>query len=556
MADEDIKMLFEGDDRGLLRSFLAINGAVKQVDENLNQIGKKAKAGNTEFSAMNGLLKTATTSAVGFVGSFASFGSVLKIAKDYNEQLKEMIGLQKEYKTAAASTEQLAIKIANLPGRKDLSAEGLKKVGDLITSISMQTGISRDVAKSLLFYSESAMGSGPAGMTAAMNIARFASSAQLAPEEVKQLPKLFNLTGATGSEQQNVVLSKLYQAAGNSIAETGEFLNPFVSAVTNYLNRGYSYEESLARMTSAVEATGSVAEAGEMTERLAAITTGRNKKAMEFLEKEAKKQRMDFSSMADPQRTAFVQTLWDQYSASGKRDMFKSEMDSRGYEAMLALFGPAAQKKYNEILPLVSNPDLSALGTMHGQYMGSITAKSNVREAITASMQTDIGQGTSGATAFWGLVDELHNQMRASPLQMGERISLALRPEISEKNSMAKSLAERLIYPRLWSTERGTPEYQELYNLKEELYNTPVWRDKPELLNRLGEMTGGFKQFSESPVVLDDIYNRTINTYVEKLEKLNNTMDALKKSIDENNRKTEANTRATGSSAATVMVEN
>lgn len=548
MADEDIKMLFEGDDRGLLRSFLAINGAVKQVDENLNQIGKKAKAGNTEFTAMNGLLKTAATSALGFVSSFASFGTVLKVAKDYNEQLKQMIELQKEYKAAAVTTEQLAIKIANLPGRKDLSAEGLKKVSDMITSISMQAGIPRDVAKSLLFYSESAMGSGPAGQTAAMNIAKFASSAQLNPDEVKQLPKLFNLTGATSSEQQNVVLSKLYQAAGNSIAETGEFLNPFVSAVTNYLNRGYSYEEALSRMTSAVESTGSVAEAGEMTERLAAITTGRNKKAMEFLEKEARKQKLDFTAMSDPQRTAFVQTLWDRYSSSGQRDLFKSEMDSRGYEAMLALFGPAAQKKYNEILPMVSNPDLSALGTMHSQYMGTMTAKGNIREAINASMQTDIGQGTSGATAFWGLVDELYNQMRSQPMDFDQRIRLALSPAGVEKSNIAGSLANRLINSKLRSYEAWSPEYTELMGLSESLSNSPTWRDRPELLNRLGELTGGFKEFGPgaSRPMTGDAYQDIINQYVQKMEQLNSTMDALTKSIQENNRRTEANTRATG----------
>jgi hypothetical protein len=505
MGESNVSLNFTAEMTNAARGWAEMIRLEKEFDSGLKGIATHSAAASRAMAdhmgqTTSGIKQAAsqmdqfTGSVKNWIGSFVGIGTAVAAVKAIAAEMEKTRQLQKEMMGVSLSNEQLALKIANLPGRRDVSKEGLGKVNSLINQVALSGGVSQQTASNILFYSESAMGSNASALSAATQIAQFAGPAGLTPQEVRQIPKLFNLTGADTAAKQQQVMAKIYQAAGGSIASTGEYLEPFIGQATNFMSRGFTLDESLARMSSAVDVTGSVADAGSMSERLAAITSGRNAKALKYLERAAKKQGKDFRAMSDPQRMAMVEGLWDTADAAGMRDVFKEELDSRGYEAMLRLFSPQGKKKYTESLAAISAANPADLVSMTGQFKGTLMSSAAKGEVKTSVLEGTIGDQTASIVKFNKAIDEVQRIAHARSDSLGDFASMALLPSGMEKNMIADILV------------RG--------NLKAAMEKEKAAAGESERYGRLGGLLGDYTKggpgtLSLNPKLAGQIYSET-----------------------------------------------
>lgn len=566
----------------------------KAVDAYLKVIDKQDKATaslrrmNREAGKVRGEVgqvgKTADSTAgkiASWMAGFATIGTVVAGLKAVVNEMQNASALRKEMHKAALSTEQLATKLAHLRG--DVGRGGLAAVQKDISSIASAARIPLDVAATTLFYTESTFGPGKAARSAAEVISAFAAPAGLTSEEVKMLPKLMSITGADTRQKQMQLVNMIYAATKGSIAETGEYLQPFVKTATSDIARGYTIEQSLARMTSAVEMTGTADVAAEMSSRIAAITSGRNERALGFMQEEyaldqIRQRGIDpsrfykraggrkrgeggpatfdtgaaeaamgakFTDLTDPERLEFVRGLYHRYKEAGEMDVLKTRLDVRGYEAMLALFSPAAEKKYEQMLPAIATAKGSdAVQRMAADYLTTMGAVSQKMQTRTAMGQLRIGSEVEPEVVLGKMTEEVLGQIKSQLRGGYESTAFALTPESVEKWHVSRAIVRQNL--ALAYEQAGTPERRGyIEDLRARLGQTRLLGRNPQLVGEMYEATGGFGMIEEQgrlPLGMQPAYRRGMETYFGITEK---TGEKLIKALDNNTTATQMNTTTT-----------
>ncbi|HML74944.1 MAG TPA: hypothetical protein PKB02_10665 [Anaerohalosphaeraceae bacterium] len=126
MSDADIKMLFEGDDRGLLRSFLAINGAVKQVDQNLSEVGKSAKKVTSSAAETTSGFKSLLNESVKIAAGIGLWQGAIKASQmalaEYKNEMADVARKQKEAASLSDKIHQGQIGLLKPSEQRDIGA--------------------------------------------------------------------------------------------------------------------------------------------------------------------------------------------------------------------------------------------------------------------------------------------------------------------------------------------------------------------------------------------------------------------------------------------------
>lgn len=460
---------------------------------------KGAKGVTTEMTGVEKATAAAATQAANYVKGFVGIGGILMTVRALTQQLAEQRSLQKEMLGTAVGFEGQALKIAHLRG--DVSPTGIKGAQSSISQIAMANKVPLDVAASTLFFAESSMGAGsPAAYSAAQSITEFAGAAGLTADEVQQIPKLFGALKADTPKKQKAVLNQLKEAAGRSIAETGEYTQNYIPTAVSDIERGYTLPQSLSRFTAMIDTTGSVAEASTQSQRLADITAGRNEKALEFLTKQATRRGQDFGAMDDPARLQFGRQIYQEFKAAGRMDDLKTQLDVKGFAAMRAGFSETATRKYADTLPAVT----AAAGSdqvqqMAKQYQSTLTAQTAARETQRVLSEAEAGRQRAALADFNAMVDDIHKQSKMNARGVGNNLSLALMPESFEKKTIADSLIrESLARERFKAEAAGDPE--RLRRIQSMQFNMPdVLTQQPGYIEDVFNMTDGFSDVAGDP---------------------------------------------------------
>jgi hypothetical protein len=408
----DIKFQMTGEISDAARSMAEFIRLQEKVDAEFDQMSKSAgkadravkkigskkkdiKGVNDEVGGFNKAAGTAATRATNWIKGFVGISLVVKSIQMMVSELQKASEIQKNMLGIAVDWEKETMKVAHLRG--DVSESGVRAAQKDVADLAKKAGVSLEVASQIQFYSESALGSGTdVARTGAANIAGFAAAANLTPEEVKQIPKLFSVMRAGTDEEQKKILNQLYEATRQSIAESGEYIKPFISTAVGDVERGFTLSQSLARMTAAIETTGSVEEAATMSGRLADIAAGRTKKGLEFMTTEAGMRGLDYAGMTDPQRLEFSRRLYGEFKGEGNMDVLKTQLDVKGFSAMRALFSDVGQEKYAAVLAGVrAAEERDTVERMAEQYKSSLTGMKTLQD-----VNVQIDKARSGRTAF------------------------------------------------------------------------------------------------------------------------------------------------------------
>ncbi len=385
MAEDRVKFtaIIDVETARAIQALQAYRQSFERANHETKQ-GQRATAdAATQVGGFAGVVDKAGASLTAYATSAISVTAALMSLKgayrEVTQAADETLRKHRELLDATASLEQLAMIVAQMRG--DVSRAGISQAQQDILSISEQYAIPLRQAERALFFGESALGRGtPAGLAAGRTVAMMAGAARLEPEEVKQIPKLYQILDATTEQKQLEVLNMLNRAAGVSIAELGEMTQPFISSVVSLTERGIPYDEALAYMVAAIQTSGSPAEAATMMERLVDISAGRTEAGLEYLSEQYAKAYPggDFRRLTDRERLAFTKELYLRKKAEGPgaMDELKTSLDVRGFAALRALYSDAGLRLFEQAMSEIPASATSGeLETMYGEYMSTLTAR-------------------------------------------------------------------------------------------------------------------------------------------------------------------------------------
>lgn len=437
------------------------------------------------------------------IGAFGGLSAVVVGIRAVSTAMEELKDLRSEMLEKAEGVEATSLKLAHL--RKDVSQKGLTNVQNDIEAVAKNSHVSLDVASKNLFYSESSFEPGSAAaITSAVSISDFGGAAGLTPEEGKGLPKLFAAFEADTKEEQMVILNQLVAGTGGSSAETGEYLEPLIGLATVYKEMGFTFEQTLGRMTASIEVSGSISKAAEDARRFAEITSGRRtEKGMDFLIAEAKKDGLDFTKMSVPERVDFfTENVYDDYAKSDRLDELSLVLGGESFKVVQLGASDTARKKYENIMPkLAEAKDSTYVQDMSADYANTKTAKRIDREIKTTMAEARSGEETEASTALNEIVDEIF-KLDYKRQGLTARIASSIIPDTLEKHGITKMfisknlrLANKNLMP-----EKGSDEWNALSSYEKHKYGAMLnvnrsilsYSTNPEFVRKAYEATEGF----------------------------------------------------------------
>lgn len=479
--------VLEADEAKAVRAYLRVVDAQNKATDGLRKMNREGRGASKSMEGVG-------RSVAGWLAGFASIGTIIQGIKSIVREMEKATALRKEMHETALTTEQLSLKIAHL--RRDVTEGGIAAVTKDMAEISKQAAVSLQSAATTLFYAESAMGAGTArARSAAMAISKFAGPAGLTPEETMLIPKLFDIMKADTEKRQMQVLNQLRAATAASIAETGEFIAPFMKPLVADIQRGFTLPQSLARMVAAVQVTGNVEAAGTISATALDIAAGRTQQALKFYGEQARKRGIDYAALTDPERYEFARRLFKEAQAGGPglMDVLKTKVGAKGFRAIRAIFGEAGERKYFEVLPEIETAITStAVQQMAGQYLRLLTAES-IRQATQREIgRTQIGIERRPEVVLGKEVTAALEAAKGGVKGWGGFIRFGLTPERFEKRFMAQILLQENLLLALEATGKGTPERAALLQLYTQTWEPKPFAIRPDYLERIYRATEGF----------------------------------------------------------------
>jgi len=487
-----VQMVFDAETGKMVGGFLKLIQQQEKAGANTRKMNRDAQGLGRTMGGVGGLAQKAASNITSWIGSFAGVYGIAKSIGGIVAGIKEVAEFREKMLGTALSLDKIVLKIADI--RKDVSPKGIAAARQTVEQVAKQTNIPLEVASQIVFYTESAMGAGtPRAQAAAETIGKFAGPAALQPEEVKMLPKLFNLTKAQTREEMMQVLNQVKVASAESIAETGEYLEPFMGTVVQDIERGYGLKESLARMTSMVETTGSVADASAQSERVVDVLEGRNEAALKFLTKQAKRRGIDFEKLTTPEREEFGGRLYAEYVQAGKLDEFKTQLDVRGFKAIRARFSETARRKYEDVLPKIEAAKTSDLIEQTSrQYEQTPIAREIGRQIWDVSTGARVGRETEASAVLSQQAKKVSEYVRGSAKGLAGYLRLMATPLPLEEHVSASAIFGENLALAIEQAGEGTTKETELQNLYGQFLKIHSFTENPELVKRAFKATGGF----------------------------------------------------------------
>jgi len=486
------KFILEADQAKAVGAFLKVVDAQKKTERGMRNINREGAKTNKTMAGIG-------RSVAGWLGGFASIAGVVRGLQAINAEMEKSKRLRGEMYQVAQTTEQLSLKIAHL--RKDVSESGLGGVTKDIAEISRRTAASLESVTAALFYAESAMGAGtPAAKAAALTISKFAAPAGLVPEEVKLLPKIFDIMKADTEKKQMAILNQLRAATGASIAETGEFIQPFIRPLVGYLQRGFTFPQAAGRMVGAIQVAGTPEEAATVMRTALDIGAGRTEKAMKFYGAEARKRGIDYGTLADPERFAFAQTLFQEAEKKGPAtmDRLKVMVGAKGFEAMRRMFGEAAQRKYMEVFPEIEAAATATdVQNMAQLYQKLLSAEKTGRERRVQLGATRIGREMRPSIVYRQMTEDILRDVHAQEVGITDYMRGAFQTDIMQESRIGHMMLRENLALALEQT-RGRPEEAGIRGLIKDYGQISYPTFHPEFMGRAYQATGGFGMVEEA----------------------------------------------------------
>lgn len=478
----------------------AIQQMAKVIDKQevmIQKLRKTTREGRSTSKSMSGV----GGAIAGWAAGVVTIGTVIRGITGIATELEKVKGLQKAFYDMALTNEDRLLKLARLRG--DVSIEMIEKMRKKVTDLALETSVSYDVANKLLFYMESAMGIGPAATSAAKKAAEFAGPARIAPEEVSILPAVFLKWGGVTPERQAQLLNQLYFGAKASLAEEKEYLPQLLKVQAVAKELGFSYAETIALMTTAIEAAG-VGEAGQVMKATMLYGTGKTKKAREYLTKEARKKGLDFGEMGAVERYWFTADLYKEVREKGPRaeDVFKSAIAGKGAQYFMQMFSESARLRYEEVLPvIVEGLTSTILDEMAKQFQKIPLAVSARHAARTETGGARIGEEYQPGVELRKTATAALEATESTLRGWGEYIGFTITPEagplkLKTRRMQAAILRENLLLA-LEATEKGTPERAALLQLYGQTWEAQPFVTRPDYLEKVYKATKGYELIEE-----------------------------------------------------------
>ena len=478
----DIKLKLETEDAGASRNLANYYAEVNKVDKEMKDLAASAKkagraasagmkeagsaAGKTtkELSSMNDMTARAATNITSWLGSFATIAAVTQGVRSLTAALRETSELQAEMFGTAVDLETQMIKIAQLRG--DITPSGMAAVRADIADVRRKTHLSTEVTASSLFFAESSLGPGTAAAkSAATAMGVFAGPAGLTAEEVQLIPKLFSTQKADTYEKQMEVLNITKVGTGGSIAETGEYLEPYVNLAVILAEREFTLEQTTALMTAGIEAFGP-RKAGRATRIAVDIATGKTEASKKWLTERAAERGLDFRAMSSPERMDFTRSLYQEYRAADRKEEFETGLNvGQSFQFVESILGEAATAKYNAMLPLVKEARKSTeVQEMGEQYPTTLKAVSTDLEEDKRLAEAETGEEKKTKVVLDRMTEAVLEQVHANVESFGEHIGLIA--TIGEKRKVAEMII-RENFALAWEDVKKTEDPADDIRLKE-----------------------------------------------------------------------------------------
>lgn len=531
--------ILEADEAKAVKALLKVVDAQNKATAGMRKMGREGQQAGKS-------METGLRSVASILGGLSVPAALMQGVRKVVQELEKVTALRKEMMGTAAFVEEQIMKIAHLRG--DVSRKGLAAVRTEVEDISRQTAMPLEVTSEAFFLAESGMGKRtPEAKSAALAMAKFGAPAGLKPEEISQLPKLFKIWGADTEEKQLKMLGQLQMAAGESIAKTGPYLQAFIEPMVSGRIMGFKFEELLASMTAAVEATGGVAEAGTAMTATLLIGRGKTEKALKFLTESAKKRGVDFPKLEAPERLEFTRGLYQELEKAGPAalDVFITRVGGKGFKYIQQMFGEIGERKYQEVLPMINAATAELIRTMAEQYLDSISALTEQLKGRARRGETRIGIKYEPGTVLDEMVTNIIKQSEGSIKSWSELIDFSITPGFIKRSNVAGMLIRKNLELAIANAADDTTRQAELRNLWEESLIIKSFRAAPEFVEKAYRATEGLtlpeKYGQAEPGA--GLYQRGYQTYFG-LEDQTNALTEHTKAIKEHTAALKENTEA------------
>jgi hypothetical protein len=541
----DVKVQFEGDIGDLARGNAELISQFAAFDETLKNVARTAGKSKTEVGGVKAETKGFASAAdeasklvVNWVSGFAGLAGVKKLISAITAELKEQQQMQKEMLGTAVDLDRLAQGLAMIkPG--GINKANIESARTEIQNLALQAKVDLDTARQSLFFAYSAYGDTEAGRGAALTTAKIAATGQLTPEQISSLPALFNLMGAKTEKEQMAAAGQLVTATKASIAETGPYIPAFVKSYQAPRLAGFTYEEALAMMNTAIMTTGgNVEEAG--TRMQAAIRyTGLSPspKAVKYLTKEAQERGMDFTKLTARQRVELAGQAYRQAMEEGSQTEFSAAFGAKAMQGIGGLFTPEAQEEYQRVLGILQTSDTGMIAKDWAGYAESLPAREATGQTKRTIAEAGTGRQRELPARFDKLVENIQRQAHATMEGPWETMQLALAPKSFEKWDIAQTLIHESLMKEYQKLEPTDPQAQRLSRLmKTQPMNLTQNQD---YLQEVYEETGGFSNLAGADLKHKGISGRAISEYLSKTGMTEGTAQKLIASLDRNSDATE-----------------
>lgn len=233
----------------------AVNAFLKVVEAQ-----RKCEGGfkdmRTASEQLSDAAKNAAHSALAMVSGFLSIRGAISLARQYEDQLKEIRQLQRDIseKTtgAQANVELVTAKLGLGMGGN----AGLQQTQQIITELVRKTGQSQpDVTTILAGAATEISGGLDDKVAAAAEMANFKAVAGLAQEETGPLWDMLGEAGADTPAKMRLAFSRIRAAANAAGSPIGDFSGALLKKAPELIGEGASFEEALAMLAQSISAS-------------------------------------------------------------------------------------------------------------------------------------------------------------------------------------------------------------------------------------------------------------------------------------------------------------
>lgn len=496
MAKEDLKFKIVTDPDKAIAGMAKAIAKLESVNAKLKKVNKTGKKTKPALGGFGKVAGDVGKMAAGFITAQAAIAGAKKVLGAFVSSLQEAVKLRKQFSGMAMTADERALGLADLRG--DVTDEGIDAAKKYIANLAKKTGITRDPAKSIIFFSESQLGANtPEAAASALSIAKFAGPAGLDAESVKMIPKILGNKplGADTPEEIEHVLDVIKKTSLMSVATPGELLPAIMKFYDYGMGLGFKHEELMAMMATAVAVTGSVEEAATHVLGGLQISKGKTTKALEFYGEAAKKRGKDWGQMEAPERYAFVSELYQEAEekSPAAKDEFTVKVGGKGEKYVAAMLGESGQELYRGYLDQINEPEIAGLNERTFQdYKTTRLFKQRVLQIQGEEAKETVAIKRRAEVALEKITGDILEISHANLESVPDHIKAGLTLDSLEKSAISRMVVRESLRVAKEKAKPGTPGYAELQRLENELPGIGAFSIFPDYVEEAYKATSGF----------------------------------------------------------------